>query len=39
VHDASGDGDEFVFEDEDGDQMVGFDVERSDRRVRGGDVG
>ncbi|KAF2168120.1 hypothetical protein M409DRAFT_21567 [Zasmidium cellare ATCC 36951] len=31
-------GEEFVFEDADGDRMVGFDVGRSDRQVRGGDV-
>lgn len=31
-------GEEFVFEDVDGDRMVGFDVGRSDRQVRGGEV-
>lgn len=44
VFDASGSrrgsasGDEFVFEDADGDRMVGFDVNRSDRQVRGANV-
>ncbi|SMQ54829.1 unnamed protein product [Zymoseptoria tritici ST99CH_3D7] len=44
VHDAEGwrrgssSGDEAVFEDADGDQMVGFDVNRSERRVRDGNV-
>lgn len=32
---GSGSDDDFVF---DGDQLAGFDVESSDRRVRGGDV-
>lgn len=31
-------GEEFVFGSEDGDRMVGFDVDRSDRQVRGGNV-
>lgn len=31
-------GEEFVFEDADGDRMVGFDVNRSDRQVRGADI-
>lgn len=31
-------GEEFVFGSEDGDRMVGFDVNRSDRQVRGGNV-
>jgi hypothetical protein len=32
---GSASGDDFIY---DGDQLAGFDVERSDRRVRGGDV-
>lgn len=32
-------GEEFVFEDAEGDSMVGFDVGRSDRQVRGANIG
>ena len=35
---GSASGEEFVFEDADGDRMVGFDVERSDRQIRGATV-
>ena len=44
VFDASGSrresasGDDFVFEEADGDRMVGFDVDRSDRQVRGANI-
>lgn len=32
---GSASGDDFIYE---GENLAGFDVERSDRRVRGGDV-
>ncbi|EME47408.1 hypothetical protein DOTSEDRAFT_124808, partial [Dothistroma septosporum NZE10] len=32
-------GEEFVFGDAEGDSMVGFDVGRSDRQVRGANIG
>lgn len=35
---GSASGEDFVFGDEDGDRMVGFDVNRSDRQIRGADV-
>lgn len=35
---GSGSGDELYFGEEEGESMVGFDFERVDRRVRGGEV-
>lgn len=35
---GGGSGDEFVFGEEEGESMVGFDFERAERRVRGGEV-